>query len=261
VLFHIGDVAVLTHPFFVTMGILTGTAVVVVEAIRRRQMHLETLVVMTGAAVFGAIGMRLSGIAPHLDPSQNPTLAQAWNEGSHSVLGGLAAAYLGAVVAKKLIRYKVRTGDLFAPAVALGMAVGRIGCLLTEAPGRPTSLPWGIHAPATVLDCPGCVAGVAMHPSFAYEIIFQLGMFVALCWLRGRITAPGELLTIYICSYAVFRFAVEFTRASETVWLGLTRPQWFLIPGLILVGWRVVRQYRHGVYDGVLPWRTARAAA
>ncbi len=263
VLFHLGGFPVLTHPFFVSLGILTGVTLVVVEAVRRRQLTMETLVVMTGAALFGAVGMRLSGIAPYLDPSRNPTIAEAWNEGAHSVLGALAMAYLGAVLAKKLIRYRVRTGDLFAPAVALGMAVGRVGCLLTEAPGRPTTLPWGIHAPPTVPDCPGCLTGAAMHPSFAYEIVFQLAAFAAIMWLRGRLTAPGELLTLYICWYAVFRFLIEFTRASETVWLGLTRPQWFLIPGLVLVGWRVTTQYRKGVYDPALPrrWRTAEGLA
>ena len=47
-------------------------------------------------------------------------------------------------VAKRLTGYRARTGDLFAPAVALGMAIGRVGCLLTEQPGTPTGGGWGI---------------------------------------------------------------------------------------------------------------------
>jgi prolipoprotein diacylglyceryltransferase len=91
-----------------------------------------------------------------------------------------------------------------------------------------------------------------MHPSFAYEIAFQLAAFAALCWLKPRLSAPGELFTLYLAGYAVFRFAVEFTRANETVWLDLTRPQWFLVPGIGLLGWRLARQYGAGVYDNAL---------
>ena len=152
------------------------------------------------------------------------------------------------LIAKRLGGYRGKTGDLFAPAVALGMAIGRIGCLLTEAPGRPTTLPWGVHAPATTPECPGCVAGLAMHPSFAYEIAFQLAAFAVLMWLRPRITHPGELFVIYIAAYAVFRFFVEFVRANETVWLDLTRPQWVLLPSLALLGFRVWRGHGRGYY-------------
>lgn len=87
--------------------------------------------------------MRVSGWAEHLDPALNPTLLEAWMFGSRSVLGGLTGAYAGVLIAKRLIGYREKTGDLFAPAVALGMAVGRIGCFLTEAPGRPTELRGG----------------------------------------------------------------------------------------------------------------------
>jgi prolipoprotein diacylglyceryltransferase len=212
----------------------------------------ESLVAVTGALVGGAIGMRLSGWAEHLDPGLNTSLLEAWMFGSRSILGGLTGAYLGVLIAKRLIGYRGKTGDLFAPAVAAGMAVGRIGCLLTEAPGRPTGLPWGIHAPASVPECPGCLAGQAMHPSFVYEIIFHCVAFGALLWARDRVTRPGELFTLYVAAYAFFRFLVEFFRANETVWLDLTRPQWFLIPGLILVTIRLSYGYRRGYYDSLI---------
>jgi phosphatidylglycerol:prolipoprotein diacylglycerol transferase len=242
-----GGLAVPAHGFFVMFGVLAGGVVFVVEARRRGQVRPETLIVATGALVGGAIGMRLSGWARHLDLSANPTFIEAWQYGSRSILGGLTGAYVGVLIFKRAIRYEVRTGDLFAPAAAIGMAIGRVGCLLTEAPGRPTSLPWGIHAPASVPSCPGCVAGLPMHPSFVYEIAFQAAAFAALLWLRSRITAPGELFVLYVTAYAIFRFLVEFTRANETVWLGLTRPQWFLLPFVPLLTWRLVRACRAGV--------------
>lgn len=240
-----------THGFFVALGVAVAAVVFVTGCRRRAALREESLVAVTGAMVGGAIGMRLSSLAETLDPYES------WMFGARSVLGGLLGAYVGVLIAKRIIGYRERTGDLFAPAVALGMAVGRIGCLLTEAPGRPTSLPWGIHAPATVPQCPGCVAGVAMHPSFLYEIVFQLAAFGALWWLRDRISTPGELFTLYVGAYAIFRFLVEFTRANDTVWLDLTRPQWFLLPGLVLVAVRWTIGYRRGNYDGVLRRKVA----
>ncbi|MBO3745959.1 prolipoprotein diacylglyceryl transferase [Streptosporangiaceae bacterium NEAU-GS5] len=241
-----------THDFFVGLGVLAGAFMFFVEARRRGALREESLVAVTGALVGGAIGMRLSGWVEHLDPALNPGILDAWMFGARSVLGGLTGAYAGVLIAKRLIGYREKTGDLFAPAVALGMAIGRVGCLLTEAPGRPTTLPWGIHAPPTVPECPGCLAGQAMHPSFVYEIAFQLAAFAALIWIRSRVTRPGELFTLYVAAYAIFRFLVEFVRANETVWLDLTRPQWFLIPGLVLVAFRLRHGHRHGFYDRLL---------
>jgi phosphatidylglycerol:prolipoprotein diacylglycerol transferase len=243
VLLEIGGFAVPTHDFFVGLGVMAALVVLVREARSRQQ--------LTG----GAIGMRLTGLLPHFDLSNNPSVAEVWLDGSRSILGGLTGAYLGVLAAKRIIGYRVRTGDLFAPAVALGMAIGRIGCLLTEAPGRPTSMPWGIYAPVSVPECPGCLAGLAMHPSFAYEIVFQLAAFAGIYWLKPRLTAPGELFIAYLAAYASFRFLVEFVRANDTVWLGLTRPQWFLISALGLLAWRIARKYRAGIFDELFPHR------
>lgn len=245
---HLGSVAVPVHGLFIAFGVLAATVVFAYEARRRGAVNEQSLVAVAGALVGGAIGMRLSGWAQHVDVTANANLAQAWEFGSKSILGGLAGAYVGVLVAKRIGGYRGKTGDLFAPAVALGMAIGRIGCYLTEAPGRPTTLPWGIHAPATTPECPGCLTGQAMHPSFLYEIAFQLAAFGVLWWLRPRISRPGELFVLYIAAYAVFRFAVEFVRANDTVWLNLTRPQWFLLVTLPIIGVRVWYGYRHGYY-------------
>ena len=109
------------------------------------------------------------------------------------------------------------------------MAVGRIGCLLTELPGTPTGRCRGASpsTPAQAARLPAA-AGVPLHPSFAYEIVFQLLAFAALLWLRGRITAAGRAVHAVPRGYAVFRFLVEFVRGNEVVFAGLTRPQLFL---------------------------------
>ena len=118
--------------------------------------------------------MRMGTWLQHVHLRDNAGLAEQWLYGNRSVLGGLVGAWLGVHVAKRLVGYRLRTGDLFAPAVALGMAVGRVGCLLTERPGTPTGTSYGITLDAAAAARLGAPAGVPLHPSFAYEIAFQL---------------------------------------------------------------------------------------
>lgn len=253
VLLRVGPVPIGTHDVFVALGIAVAAAVFVAEVRSRRVADDRVWYVVAGALVGGALLGRLGPWLQHLDPQQNASLAEQWLYGNRSILSGLVGAYLGAIVAKRMCGYTARTGDLFAPAVAAGMAVGRIGCLLTELPGTPTSLPWGVTlSAAQAATIPGAPAGVALHPSFGYEIAFQLAALGTLWALRSRIAEPGELFKLYLAGYAGFRFAVEFVRGNEVVFAGLTRPQLFLLACLPFLGWHLVRQVRRGVYDRAL---------
>jgi prolipoprotein diacylglyceryltransferase len=248
-----------THDVLVALGVAVATLVFVAEVRRRGVRDDRIWIVVAGALVGGALLGRLGTWLQHLDLRQNASLVEQWLYGNRSILSGLVGAYVGAVIAKRLTGYRERTGDLFAPAVAAGMAVGRVGCLLTELPGTPTSLPWGITLTAQeAAAIPHAVAGVPLHPSFAYEIAFHLAALAALWWLRGRITEPGELFKLYLGAYATFRFFVEFVRGNEVAFAGLTRPQLFLFIVLPLFVAHLVRQTRRGVYRGL---RTTRETA
>jgi prolipoprotein diacylglyceryltransferase len=205
-------------------------------------------VVVAGALVGGVLLGRLGTWLQHVDLRRNASLLEHWLYGNRSILSGLLGAYLGAVVAKRLVGYAERTGDLFAPAVALGLAVGRVGCLLSELPGTPTDLPWGIVLGPGEAAAVGAPAGVPLHPSFAYEIAFHLLALAALLRCRDRLSARGELFSLYLIGYAAFRFAVEFVRGNEVVFAGLTRPQLFLLACAPLGVWHMVRVWRAGGY-------------
>lgn len=194
ILFSLGGHPVYSHETFVALGFLVGLAVFILECRRRRAWDDRLIPVIAGIVVGGAIGARLGGLADVALQHGPAAIVWAWNEVGRSILGGLAGAYAGALVGKRFSGYPFRTGDLFAPAVALGLAVGRIGCFLSEAPGRPTALPWAVHVDPSVPipDCPGCLAGVGMHPSFLYEIAFLLAAFGALLWARRRVHGPGN---------------------------------------------------------------------
>jgi phosphatidylglycerol:prolipoprotein diacylglycerol transferase len=242
-----------THQLFVLLGVLVAGVVFAVEARRRGQTDERLAFVILGAVVGGAIFMRLGTWLQHVDLRANASLTEQWLYGNRSILGGLVGAWLGVHVAKRLVRYPVRTGDLFAPAVALGMAVGRIGCLLTEAPGTPTGGSWGITLDPDAAARTGAPAGVPLHPSFVYEILFHLAAFAVLWfWLRRRSLPPGESFVWYVGAYGVFRFLVELVRGNEVAWAGLTRPQLFLLVTIPLVLLRIALQVRRGAYRGAL---------
>ena len=256
VLFSVGDLEVGTHAFFSALAFAVGAVVFMAEARRRREWDERLLPVLAGVVVGGAVGARLAGLFDGVDDGLAGA-ATGWLHGSKSILGGIAGAYIGVHVGRRIGGYPRCTGGLFAPALALALAVGRIGCFLTEAPGRPTNLPWGItvtpEQAATIPLCPGCVAGVPMHPSFLYEIGFLLFAFAALLWLRERVTPPAALFFMFLAAYAVFRFGVEFTRANEILLLGLTGSQVFILAVSPLLAVKLVRAYRLGAFERIWP--------
>jgi phosphatidylglycerol---prolipoprotein diacylglyceryl transferase len=218
--------AALVHGSCVAAGVLAGAAVFRSEVRRRGVADERLLVVVAGVLVGGAIGMRAAGLARLVDAGGPTLLAEAWMQGAKSILGGLAGAYAGALVGKRLAGYHERTGALFAPAVALGLAVGRIGCFLTEPVGRPTALPWALHG---------------AHPSFGYEIVFHLVAFVVLLRWRDRLADPADLLVGYLTAYALFRLWVESTRTNDMLAVGLTGSQWVALLALPLLLARCAR--------------------
>ena len=231
-----------THSAFVALGMGAAGIVFLIESRRRGHTDPRIPYLVLGALVGAAVAARLGTWAQHLDPTQNLGFFEQLAYGNASLLSGLVGAWLGVHVAKRIVRYPLRTGDLFAPAVALALAIGRIGCFLTEQPGTPTGASWGIVLDPDAAARVGAPAGVPLHPSFLYEIAFHAAAFALLwLWLRHQPIASGETLTLYVAAYAIFRFFVEFVRGNEVVWLGLTRPQLFLLVTIPLVlariGW------------------------
>lgn len=230
------------------MGV-TAAIGVFLAGLRGRYFDERIWGVVAGALAGGAILARLGTWLQHLNPAANAGLLEQWAYGSRSILSGLVGAYAGALIGKRVTGLKISTGDLFAAPVALGMAIGRVGCLLTELPGTPTGLSLGVTlTPIDALRVGG-VPGVPLHPSFFYEIAFHLVAFGLLVRYRDRFAQPGALFALYLLGYAGFRFAVEFVRGNEVVALGLTRPQWFLLACAPLAAWAAVRRFRQGGFS------------
>lgn len=235
------------HGLFVLLGTGVAAALFLAESRRRRVLDDRLFAVLVGGLLCGAVAARLGVLGRYLQLDPAPSLQGLLLRGGQSVLGGLAGAYLGVLLTKRLVGYRASTGDLFAPAVALGLAVGRIGCLLTEPPGRPTGAAWGMVVTEPMPALPAAWVGLPLHPSYAYEIAFHAAAFLILLRLRGRPGfGSGDLFKLYLFGYALFRFAVEFVRANPVVALGLTGSQLFLLPSTLLLAgaWLFRRRHR-----------------
>jgi len=249
--FAFAGFAIPTHELFVFLGALAGAIVFAVETRRRGSSDERLLWIIAGTLMFGALGAKLATVWRYVAVSGDSSFEGMILRGGRSILGGLAGAYVGAHLTKRLVGYPRKTGDLFAPAVALGMAIGRVGCFLSEQVGTPTTMPWGLRLSdatlARIPNCSYCVPGVALHPSFLYEIAFHLAMFVLLlAYFRPRVAVEGDLFKIYLLAYAVFRFLVEFVRGNVVMWHGLSGSQLFLIPSTILLGTYFLQQRIRG---------------
>lgn len=243
-----------SHETFVALGLGAAGVVFLIEKRRRGVSDPRIPYLVLGALAGAALLSRLGTWAQHLDPSKNLSLVDQLIHGNASMLSALVGAWLGVHVAKRIVRYPDRTGDLFSPAVALAMCIGRIGCLLTERPGTPTGQGWGIVLSADAAARTGSAAAVPLHPSFVYEIAFHAVAFALLWfWLRHRRIAAGETLTLYIAAYGVFRFLIEFVRGGDIAWMGFTRPQLFLMVTIPILLARIAVMARRGAFSAGTP--------
>lgn len=253
-LLSLGTVVIGSHDVFTVVGIVTALVATWRLASRRGRADQALITVLAGGLLAAAIFARYGLVLRYLQEAPTPDFQGFIRYGGRTLLGGLAGAYLGVVVTKRVIGYRRHTGDLLAPGVALGMAIGRIGCFLTERPGTPTLLPWGVRVPpeaaARYRDCEACATGAAMHPSFLYESAF---LALAAWWLfrldrTGRLPAAwmqeGDAFKLFLIGYATFRLLVEEVRGNPVMAWGLSGSQLMVIPAIVMLAMYFVRR-RH----------------
>jgi prolipoprotein diacylglyceryltransferase len=235
--------APLIHGLFVGLGFAVGGLIFISRARAASAWDDRFYSMLVGILIGGAVGARLSSMVEGAIHDGPHGLALAWEYGGRSILGGLAGAYVGAQIGKRIGGYKGHTGNFFAPAVAVGLAIGRIGCFLTEPPGRASALPWAIRIHPSVASsmpqCEPCQHGASMHPSFIYEIVFLLLCAYAMRRWGARMIVPGSLFLAFLSAYSGFRFLVEFTRVNPVNSWGLTGSQVFLIVMSPPIVWRL----------------------
>jgi phosphatidylglycerol:prolipoprotein diacylglycerol transferase len=142
---------------------------------------------------------------------QNPLeMLKIWKGGLTFYGGFLFSLASGVWFVRKHRLDGWKVADLIAPGLALGIAIGRLGCLASgDSYGKPTSLPWGI----TFSDPHGMApTGIPLHPTQLYSVVVGLVIFAALLWWQKRKRYAGELFILFMVLYAALRSVVEIFR-------------------------------------------------
>jgi prolipoprotein diacylglyceryl transferase len=210
--------------------IIAGIIVALIIATRRWQARGGTadsmeLMVVVGVP-FGIVGARLYHVITdyqlYFGPGRQPLNALKIWEGGLGVWGAIAFGLLGGylVARRRRIAFPAVL-DAIAPAILVAQAIGRLGNWFNqELFGRPTTLPWGLEIAPQYR--PADYAQFAtFHPTFLYEILWNLAAAVLLVWLDRRFRlGHGKVFALYVLLYCAGRFWIEALRIDTVNEIG-----------------------------------------
>jgi phosphatidylglycerol---prolipoprotein diacylglyceryl transferase len=253
ILFEVGNWPVYSYGVLLALAYLAGLQLAVMRARRAgldsaRIMDLGIYLII--AALVGAklmlVVVDFSYFRDH--PRELLSLARVGGV----FYGGLIFALLAGLFLVR--RYKLpvwSAADMYAPGVALGHIIGRLGCLLAGCCyGRPTDLPWGITFTNPVAAASaGTPLGIPLHPTQIYDAGAELLILIFLLVLERRSRGyPGRTWWLYMLLYAIARFIVEIFRADDRgIILGVSTSQFvslLLVPIAIVMLLRLRRTGR-----------------
>jgi len=236
VLLQIGDFKLYSFGLMAALAMIVPGLVIVRPLVKRRGVIADfayELIVAAGGG--GFVGARIY----YLIENYAAVKADFWGTAFGGIgfvwYGGLIGGFL-AVVGWTLVRHIPLDviANAMAPAVAMGYAIGRIGCQLAGDGdyGKVSGLPWAMGYPHGTVPTP---PGVKVHPTPIYEII-AMGFVVWILWrLATRYDKSGWwTFGWFLILSAVERFAVEFVRRNPVWFAGLTQPQWVAIVSVII---------------------------
>lgn len=201
---------------------------------------IDLMLVVTPLSIIGA---RLYYVAFEWSNYKN-NLLEIFNtrNGGLAIYGGLLTAIIAAIIFMKKRKINVwKFFDFLIPYVALAQSIGRWGNFVNqEAHGAATTLPWRME----IFD-PARMQRVAVHPTFLYESLWNLGLFFFLIWFRKKKKHQGEVFTLYLALYGFARFFIEGMR-TDSLYLGSLRISQILagVFFVVFVAIFFVRRYR-----------------
>ena len=175
--------------------------------------------IVIAAFIGAALGSRLLSLL------EQPALLSYWREqafwiGGKTIVGGLIGGLIAVEWTKRHLGVRTRTGDLFAIPLAVGIAIGRVGCFVTGLPdgtyGNPTAVWTGVDFGD----------GVPRHPTQLYEIAFLLSLIPVLKKVGDSGSRAGDQFRVFMVTYLLFRLVVDFLKPDPALVLGLSSIQW-----------------------------------
>jgi phosphatidylglycerol---prolipoprotein diacylglyceryl transferase len=236
---HIGPLELKTFGICFAVGFLAAGLV-----IGRRFRELDrppdwTYEMVFAALIGGVVGSRLDYVIQNWDKVSDDLLGNVFSGSGLVWFGGFVGGALGVIL---WARWRGFLGwqlfDTASVPLALGYAVGRVGCQLSGDGdyGTHSDLPWAMSYPDGTIPTTDEV-----HPTPVYETL-SMGLAAVLLWrLRDRL-APGVLFGLYLMLAGIERFLVEFIRRNDEVVAGLTQAQLISLVmlglGAAAVAWR-----------------------
>lgn len=241
----------LTTPYFTvhTFGVLLAAAYLaallwLVRSARRSKVDPDTVMSLGTWAIAGAIVGAKALLFVRSASDYTGSVSDLWSLLTSA--GDFYGGFIGALMASALffsrhpdVRFW-KIADLCAPAIALGQAIGRIGCLMAgDDYGRAASIPWAVtFTDPDAASIGGAPLGVPLHPVQLYESVVCLALFLLLVRLARRNHREGDIILVYTGLYAVARFALEFFRGDADrgfVFGGLLSTSQFIGIGMFAV--------------------------
>jgi len=219
VLLKIGSFTLHTYGVLLAMGFLLAVFIALKEA---RRVNIDPNLVMDLAfyiLISALIGSRLFYVFTNWDEFRDePISIFLFWRGGLVFYGGLICAFLVGFwyVKKKHLKF-TPLADLVAPSIALGQAIGRLGCFSAGCCyGKPTGIPWAVTFKDSYTLAP---RDIPIHPTQLYESLATFSIFLTLIIMRRRERFQGKLFWYYLLFYATARFIIEFFRGDPRGWI------------------------------------------
>lgn len=216
VICHIGPVPVYSYGLMLALAVFVSSVLLAKDALRLGISRETIYDLVFWVVVCGIIGARVFYVLLNLDFFlRSPVEILMLPKGGLAWQGSFAGGLLAGIVfirRKKLPLWPLL--DMSAPYIALGHAIGRIGCLLNGCCyGKPVI--WGLYFP---------VWEERLIPT---QIFMSLGQLVIFLLLRWRISTgtggrDGQIFILYLLLSSVERFGIEFFRADHELYCGLS---------------------------------------
>lgn len=204
------------YSVFLSLGLLAGY--LISKKFARKfgvgESEFDTTILLS--LVFGIVGARLFYVAGHWgEYAGNLYNILSFWKGGLAFYGALLGGLIGVVVGYKIYKFNfLKFLDVAALGLPVGQAIGRWGNFFNqEAYGKPTHLPWGIYIdPAHRL--PGLEGSQYFHPTFFYEFIGLLVIFLILYKLQKKFFGLGTLFAFYAVMSGTLRLFIEIIRVD-----------------------------------------------
>ncbi|MDR1417560.1 MAG: prolipoprotein diacylglyceryl transferase [Endomicrobium sp.] len=218
VLFSFGGLKIFSYGLFVAVAFITSMHYLSYSLSKLKskiftQDELYTFFVYL--VFFGIVGARVFYVLTNLkDYITNPLdIFKVW-QGGLVYYGGFITIVTFSIIYCKVKNIQILLlGDFFSPALALGHAIGRIGCFFSGCCyGRETNMPWSV----VFKDKQSlAVLGQHLHPTQIYESLGNLFIFLILLFYMKKVRETGTVFAVYLILYAILRFVVEYFRGDD----------------------------------------------